>query len=277
MILIIGCGDLGGEVVRLLSLTEHEVVGVRVSNKPLPANIKVIQADVTQPTTLNILESLRPNIIIYCIAAEAQTEESYHQYYVEGLKNVIATQINNHGLLHVFFVSSTSVYGQKTENLLDEITPAIPGDFRGECLLEAENILKHLPCKTTSIRLSGIYGQGRLALVNMAKNPSHWPLQNSWSNRIHRDDAARFMVFLVEKITQKQRIEDCYIVTDDMPTQQYEVLRWLAAKQGIDVSNIVVPAPLGGKRLNNQRLRDTGFQLLYPNYQIGYSYVLQNS
>jgi hypothetical protein len=79
---------------------------------------------------------------------------------------------------------------------------------------------------------------------------------------------------MVEKALNKQTIEDTYIVTDDMPTQQYEVLIWLANQQKMDTSNIKAPAPLGGKRLSNKRLRDTGFELQYPNYQAGYSEIL---
>ena len=277
MVLIVGCGDLGGEIARLLSIAGHQVTGVRASNKPLSAPIQVIQADVTKPASLSVLENLKSTILIYCVAANGQTDENYKAHYVDGLKNVIATQANNHALQHVFFVSSTRVYGQKTEAILDENTPAIPADFGGERLLEAENVLKALACEATSMRLSGIYGAGRLYLLNMAKDAARWPQENHWSNRIHRDDAARFIAFCCEKVYKNQKLESCYIVTDDMPTQQYEVLTWLASKQGVDVSQIKAPAAQGGKRLSNARMRATGFELHYPNYQIGYAEILKNA
>lgn len=125
------------------------------------------------------------------------------------------------------------------------------------------------------MRLSGIYGNGRLYLANMAKDVTKWPAENNWSNRIHRDDAASFISFMVQKALKKENIADCYIVSDDMPTQQYEVLQWLAQQQGVDASHIKNPPVSGGKRLNNKRLRDTGFQLQYPNYQVGYSHILK--
>lgn len=275
-VLVVGCGDLGGEIARLLDDTGHEVIGVRASNKSLSANIQVIQADVTHPTVLSVLENLKPEVLIYCVAAGTQTDESYKTVYVDGLKNVLATQASNHRLLHVFFVSSSRVYGETCGEVLNENTPAIPADFGGKRLLEAESLLKHLPCKATSMRLSGIYGRGRLYLANLAKDPGRWPRQNSWSNRIHRDDAACFIVFLCEKVLNKEPVEDCYIVTDDRPTQQYEVLIWLAREQGFDIADVNVPSAHGGKRLSNQRLRDTGFQLHYPDYQAGYRHVLQS-
>jgi hypothetical protein len=54
------------------------------------------------------------------------------------------------------------------------------------------------------------------------------------------------------------------------------VLNWLANKQGVKTDQVKIPEVNSGKRLSNKRLRDTGFQLQYPNYQIGYSEVLKN-
>lgn len=273
-VLIVGCGDLGTAIAERLQ-QKHEVIGLRFSDKLLPHGIQTIQADVTKPNTLTQLEKLSPHIIIYCVSAGGQTDEKYQAVYVAGLKNVLATQSHNQLLQHVFFVSSTRVYGQITNDLLDENTPAIPADFGGERLLEAENALKALPCKSTSMRLSGIYGEGRLYLVNMAKDISKWPHENHWSNRIHRDDAAAFIASMTNQAIQNQPVADCYIVTDNMPTQQYEVLKWLAGQQNTDISNIKTPLATGGKRLSNQRMRETGFEMQYPNYQAGYSHILK--
>ena len=274
-ILIVGCGDLGTTIAVQLHQARHEVIGVRISQQHLPHGMQTIQADVTQLNTLDALNHLNPTIIIYCIAANAQTDENYQAHYVQGLKNVLATQTNNTNLQHVFFVSSTRVYGQNTQNSLDENVAAEPADFGGERLLEAENLLTGLPCQTTALRLSGIYGEGRLYLIDTAKDFSRWPANNSWSNRIHRDDAAGFITFLVQKSLQQQPLECCYIVTDDMPTLQYSVLTWLAGQLNIDANHIQIPIANGGKRLSNRRLRATGFQLQYPNYQIGYQKVLK--
>jgi nucleoside-diphosphate-sugar epimerase len=275
-ILIVGCGDLGGEIARLLALSQHQIIGVRASAKPIGFNCQCIQADVTQSKTLTPLRNLKPEILIYCVAANPQTDQSYKAHYVEGLRNTLATQDENELLSHVFFVSSTRVYGQKSDSILDENTPAIPADFGGERLLEAENLIKQLHCNATSMRLSGIYGNGRLYMVNMSKDISRWPKENAWSNRIHRDDAAHFIVFLCEKVFIKSAVADCYVVTDDMPTKQYEVLNWLAKMQGVETDQIKPPEVNSGKRLSNKRLRDTGFKLQYPNYQIGYTEILKN-
>ena len=274
-VLIVGCGDLGTAIAIRLQLN-HEVIGLRRSQQTLPMGMRTIQGNVTKPNTLHLLAQINPNIIVYCVSADAQTDESYQANYVQGLKNILATQTNNTALQHVFFISSTRVYGQQTQNLLDETSTAIPADFGGNRLLEAESAVKSLPCKSTCMRLSGIYGPNRPMLINLAKDISRWPLNNQWSNRIHRDDAASFISYMAEKSIQKLPVDDCYIVTDDKPTLQYEVLTWLAKAQLVNTANVHVPKNGGGKRLSNKRLRATGFRLQFPHYQIGYDSVLKS-
>lgn len=275
-VLIIGCGDLGGKVAALLSAAGHAVTGVRASNKSAAATVNCIQADVTQAASLDGLVPLSPDILIYCVAANAQTDESYRMHYVDGLRHVLNTQAKNVHLKHVFFVSSTRVYGQETQAILDETIPAMPSDFGGERLLEAEQLLKALPCGYTAVRLSGIYGAGRQYLIKLAKAPERWPQRNKWTNRIHRDDAAGFIAFLCEQVNAGKIIADCYIGTDDMPTLQYDVLNWLATQLNVEAPDMPVGDDLGGKRLSNQRLHDMGFQLRYKCYQDGYSEMLKN-
>ena len=276
-VLIIGCGDLGTEIAVRLQKQGYEIIGVRVSDKALPDGMQTLQADVTQPETLTKLVQIQPDYLIYCVAGSsqnaAQVDESYRLHYVAGLRHALATQQTNAQLKHVFFVSSTRVYGQKTDGILDELTPAIPCDVAGEHLLEAERLLKDLHCSATALRLSGIYGPGRTRMLNLALQPDLWPQQNSWTNRIHRDDAAEFTVFLINQRQQQKSIADCYIVTDSHPTTQYETLSWIA-RQNNRMADVLTPPIAGGKRLSNKLMLQSGFNLKYPNYQVGYSQLL---
>ena len=270
--LIIGCGDLGSVIASGLIEAGLEVTGVRISNKSVPQSVRFVQADVTCMDALHALKNLTPNILIYCIAATAQTDENYHAHYVQGLKNVLQT-VSHTQLQHVFFVSSTRVYGQTSDNLLDESIVAIPSDFGGIRLLEAENVLKSYPFNSTVLRLSGIYGAGRLRMVNLAQNVDNWPPTNTYSNRINRDDAARFIIFLCEKVRKNEAVSECYIVTDSAPVSQYEVLNWIAMQ--LKLPQKLAPVITAGKRLSNQRLLNTGFELDYPSYQQGYAPMIK--
>lgn len=276
-VLIVGYGDLGSEVARQLALEGLNVTGVRRSSNVIADGsgsnaVQMIAADVTQLESLAALNAVQPDIVVYCVAASGQTDAEYKSAYVEGLRNVLATQRSNSQLKHVFFVSSTRVYGQDTDEVLDESVPAVPADFGGQRLLEAEHLLQTMSCGTTVLRLSGIYGAGRLRMINLAKSSDNWPKQNIWSNRIHRDDAAAFMVFLIKQVLAGNAVQNCFIVTDSKPVPQYEVLSWLAAELRAGKPE-QIPAS-GGKRLSNQSMLETGFKLQYPDYKAGYRTLL---
>lgn len=275
-ILIAGCGDLGCALATLLLDAGHLVSALRRSDSTLPDGVQGLRGDVTQTSTLQSLATLKPDILVYCASASAQTDDNYRAIYVDGLRNVWMELNKNHSLRHVFFVSSTRVYGQQSDELLNETCPTIPADFGGERLLQAENLLANLPGSSTALRLSGIYGPGRERLLQLARAPHNWPLQNSWSNRIHRDDAAAFIAFLIGRVIHKNTVEDCYIVTDNQPTTQYEVLLWLATQMAIDTSAVSLPRTNGGKRLSNEKMRSSGFVLHYKSYRDGYGKMLEN-
>ena len=189
-VLIVGCGDLGGYTAALLNDSDFKVCALRRSQQQSDT-FKTLQADVTKPESLKALIELQPNYVIYCVSADARTDEAYQAQYVTGLKNILATQKHNPALSGVLFVSSTRVYGQQTDELIDHQVEAKPADFGGRRLLEAEQLLEALNCPTVALRLSGIYGEGRLRMIRLAQQLK-WPEHNAWSNRIHRDDAARF-------------------------------------------------------------------------------------
>lgn len=273
-VLIVGCGDLGGAVADLLNQQGFAVTGVRRSQASLAAGIRLMQADVTDVASLQQLATVKPEILLYCVAADAQTDESYKAHYNDGLRNVLAVLKPCKSLRHVFFVSSTRVYGQQTDDWLNENTPAKPSDFGGQRLQEAESLLNTFDIPHTILRLSGIYGPGRTRLLQLARTPQAWPSNNSWTNRIHRDDAAAFIAYCIAKAEKREELASLYLVTDSNPVPQHEVLRWLAAKQGVDMTAVPTAPVAGGKRLSNRRMLDSGFSLRYPNYQTGYDHLL---
>lgn len=271
-ILIVGCGDLGSVVASACSAAGHNVTGVSRSAKPI-TSVKMLKADVTNPDTLDALRRVNPNVLIYCVAASGRTDAQYKAQYVDGLRNVLATQQNNQQLTAVIFISSTRVYGQTGDDLLDESVTAQPQDFGGERLLEAEQLLDVLDCETTVLRLSGIYGPDRLRMIQLAQAPERWPSENGWTNRIHRDDAARFIQHLIAMHVNQQPLLPCYIVTDAKPCKLYDVLHWLAAQMDIQYT-ISTPVEGGGKRLSNNAMLETHFALQYSDYTAGYQTLL---
>lgn len=278
-VLIAGCGDLGCEVGRQLVASGHRVIGLRRSDSALPAGVVPLQADVTDALSLQALSSAQADILVYCVAADAHSDDSYRASYVDGLRNVLAALHDTPSLRHVFFVSSTGIYGQHSDALLDETDLPLPDDFSGVRMQQAEQLLTALPgqglISGTVLRLSGIYGPGRQRMIKQARDPLSWPPHNRWTNRIHRDDAAGFICFLIDQLERGVTLQDCFLVTDSKPVAHYEVLQWLAGQMGVDSSQVQVPPPGGAKRLSNARLLHTGYQLRYPDYSSGYRSLLE--
>lgn len=266
-VLIAGFGDLGQELARRLQLAGHQTTGLR---RNAGDSEGVISADVSNPETLHTLAASKPDILVYCVAASEHSDENYRLSYVEGLRNVLAA-LASVPLRHIFFVSSTGVYGQETQDVLDEATPAIATEFSGVRMLEAEALLQGLPA--TVLRFSGIYGPGRLRMITLAREPQKWPPRNGWTNRIHRDDGAAFIAYLIAQLGQ-QPLAALYVVTDHQPLPMYDLLQWLAAKQGVEANAVTVPAVSGNKRLSNQRMLATGYAFIYPDYVAGYTALL---
>jgi nucleoside-diphosphate-sugar epimerase len=273
-LLIAGYGELGSKVAGLAAQQGMDVTGLCRSNRPSPPTARLIACDVSQQATLAPLSELSPDYLLYCVAADAQTDASYQSQYVDGLTNVLHA-LKGAPLRHVFFISSTRVYGQATDSLLDEEVQALPADFGGERLLQAEQIALAHGVPATVLRLSGIYGPGRLRMLKLAQQPPEsWPA-NSWTNRIHIEDAAGCIAHLIHKRLDGELLQPRYIVTDNAPVSMHEVLNWLAQQMGMPYP--VSSAPVtDGKRLSNHLLLQSGYTLRYPSYQKGYSELLAN-
>ena len=99
-------------------------------------------------------------------------------------------------------------------------------------------------------------------------------LRDSWTNRIHQDDVAGFIVHLLTQVNQPKPV---YLVNDDEPVKQYEVYQWLAEQLGIELAGNIDKkvGPRGSKRCMNKGLKDSGYQLQYANFREGYAPVIK--
>ena len=274
-ILIVGCGQLGFSIVKNADPDIFKLYGFSRSLKKSPPSIEMHQVDILKNEAIDLIKSVNPEIIIYAVSADTQSVESYQDHYVAGLKKTYEAILELDHFKHLFFVSSTRVYGQKTTKILSELDIAEPSDYGGEALIEAEAVARQLKDKATILRLSGIYGPNRTRMIQLAQsNPGNWPATNNWSNRIHEEDAARFIVFLVKRIMLKEPIEPLYLVTDGIPTKQYDVLTWIRKRLQLTTDTIEIPILESGKQLQSVLLNQNGFILKYPDFTYGYEAII---
>ena len=169
----------------------------------------------------------------------------------------------------LIFVSSTAVYAQDAGEWVTETTPAAPPAFNGRVLLAAERELD-AHAGGLVLRLSGLYGPGREALLRKARaGEANRP---QWTNRIHVDDAAAALAHLLALPTP-QRL---HLGNDDRPALESEVQAWVREHEGLPPVDAVA-APVSGRRVANTRLRASGWAPMHPDFRSGYAPLLASS
>lgn len=276
-LLIAGCGDVGGRLASRLISQGWQVHGLRRSISALPQGVLPVAGDLAQSQCPADWPEGPLDYLVYCAAANESTEAGYRAAYIEGLRHVLGW-LREHGQMprRVLFVSSTSVYGQQGGEWVDESSPVEPEGYSGRILLEAEQLLLTSEWPASVVRLSGIYGPGRAWLLNQVRQgyrvASEPPL---YGNRIHADDAAGLLAFVLQADQRGQALEPLYIGVDDCPAPLHEVVAWLRDYLGVtDWSAETSIRRAGSKRCRNSRARALGWVPHYADYRQGYAAIL---
>lgn len=271
-VLIAGCGDLGTEVGLLFQSLGHHVVGVRRRAALLPAGFERQSVDlgVGRPV---VSEDVA--VVVVALTAPARTVEAYRRTYVDGLRNVLDGIRSARARPRLIFVSSTAVYGAGDGRLVDEQTAAVASSATSAVLLEAEQVASAGADESCLLRLGGIYGPGRERLIDQVRSgAARLPTESVFTNRIHRNDAARAIVHLA---LRDDPMPPAVIGVDDEPAELGDVLRFLAAELDLPVPQAAeqVRSDAPNRRMSNALLRSTGFAFTYPTYREGYRSVLE--
>ena len=271
-VLLIGCGDLGLRVARRFLDRGDDVHALRRHPPAGDASgIQWLQGDITRPDTLPPLPQ-GVTRLIHLPSPGGRDPDAYRGVFVDGPRNVLAA-LDAARLARIVFVSSSAVYGEHHGGWVTEATPPAPQGFNGRVLLEAEAALAAQPISSTALRLAGLYGPGRLQLIERLRSgaagapvaPEHW------ANRIHIDDAAAAVVHLA----LLPEVEPVYIGCDDTPLPLHILYADLARLIGAPAPREApAPANVGSKKLSNARLRASGLTLQWPDSRAGYAALL---
>ena len=271
-VLLAGCGDLGQRVAQRL-LARGDAVWALRRRPPLhdESGIRWLRGDLADADSL---DALPPGItqLIYLPTPDRRDVAAYRATFVSGLQHVMRA-LDATSLQRVLFVSSSAVYGEHHGDWVDELTQAAPLAFNGEVLLEAEQWLAAQPVTTISLRLAGLYGPGRLQLLDRLRSgQARAPCGAAhWANRMHIDDAAAAVVHLL----QLSDPLPLYLGVDDTPLPLDVLYGALAKLIGANPpQDGLAPAGVGSKRLSNARLRASGFVPAWPDAREGYAAAL---
>ncbi|CAD5106280.1 NAD-dependent epimerase/dehydratase family protein [Zestomonas carbonaria] len=276
-LLIAGCGDVGCRLAARMLGAGWRVHGLRRQVDALPDGVLPLAADLAATDCPSAWPAGSLDYLVYCAAASRHDEGGYRQAYVDGLAHLLAW-LEQHGQRprHLLFVSSSGVYGQRDGEWIDEESPAEAGDFSAQVMREAEQLALGSGHPATVVRLTGIYGPGRNWLLNQVREGCRVTREPPlYANRIHAEDAAGLLAFLLDADSRGVALADCYLGVDDEPAPLHEVVDWLRGELG--VSHWAEQGEMrraGSKRCSNARARALGWAPRYPSYREGYAAVL---
>lgn len=271
-VLLAGCGDLGRRVAERLTDRGAAVWALRRHPPAEQGAIRWVRGDLSDQASLGDLP-VGITRVVFLPAPDARDESAYRAVFVDGLRHLLGA-LDQTACRRVLFVSSSAVYGEHDGAWIDETTPADPLGFNGRVLLEAEQWLAAQALSSVALRLAGIYGPGRMQLVErlrsgQARVPRDVP---HWANRIHVDDAADAIVHLLVL----DEVLPLYVGTDDTPLPLDVLYDFLARQVGVPAPAAgAPPGGVGSKRLSNTRLRDSGFAPQWPDARAGYAALLR--
>jgi nucleoside-diphosphate-sugar epimerase len=258
--LIVGCGYIGLPLALELKARGHEITAwVRSAETAAglaPHRFSRINtgsvgdanawADVDAPC----------DMVIHCASSGRGGETAYAEVYREGMQQVVERLPTARKV----FVSSTSVYGQTSGEIVTEESSAEPLSATGKILREAETIA--LQAQAMVVRSSGIYGPSRAALWEKFRRGEAVIEGDGsrWINQIHQRDLVMALLHLIDH--------------GDAPVMQRDYYAWCAEflKKPLPPSGPAEPnrkRGLTNKRVSNAKLRVAGWAPIYPSFREG--------
>jgi nucleoside-diphosphate-sugar epimerase len=175
------------------------------------------------------------------------------------------------------YLSTVGVYGNHAGAWVDETTQCSPVSARSVERVDAEKSWQALAdsrgVPLAILRLSGIYGPGRNAFVNLSNGTAR-RLNKAGQvfNRIHVDDIAGALQFL-----SLRNEGGIFNITDDEPAPPQDIVSYAAELMGVtppEESDFETAqlTPMArsfygeNKRVSNKRIKSLGFAFRYPDY-----------
>jgi nucleoside-diphosphate-sugar epimerase len=194
-------------------------------------------------------------------------------------------------LQSIVYLSTVGVYGDHAGAWVDEATPPNPISERGRERLEAEQawtaLGAHAGKAVAIFRLSGIYGPGQNALVQIARGTARRiDKPGQVFNRIHVADIAQ----AIDAAFVRQA-SGVFNVTDDEPTPPGAPIVFAAELLGVppppqipfdEAAKSMSPMALSfygeSKRVRNDKMkRELAVRLRYPTYRDGLRALLESN
>ncbi|CAB4243060.1 conserved protein of unknown function [Methylacidimicrobium sp. AP8] len=269
-ILLVGCGYVGTRLAlslrdrraRVRAWVRSEESRARLVSLGIPA----LAGDVGSRAAWE-RPAAAPDFLIYGPSSSRGGPKEFQNVFVDGLAHALRRFPGS----PLFFLSSTSVYGQVTGELVDERSVAEPESETGRILRQAERMV--LEAGGVVLRIAGIYGPGRTHLLDrFLRGEATISAVDRWINQVHRDDIVSAILHFLSLPLRGETVN----IVDDAPVRESQFYGWLA-----DTLAMPTPPPGGEsdfpgrkrkrthKRVSNAKAHALGWKPLYPSFREG--------
>ncbi|MBZ9800081.1 SDR family oxidoreductase [Mesorhizobium sp. ES1-4] len=188
------------------------------------------------------------------------------------------------GLQWLGYLSTVGVYGDHGGAWVDETAACRPVSKRSVMRVEAEQawqaLGREIDRPVAILRLSGIYGPGRNALVNLENGTARRLVKpGQVFNRIHCDDISGALWHLIGGDTG-----GIFNITDDEPAPPQDVVAYAASLMGVDPPpeipfDTARLSPMArsfygeNKRVANRAIKAAGYRFRFPDYRAAFDHM----
>jgi len=284
--LIIGCGDIGVRIARLLQHGDGKVCGLARSEESAGRlrnfSIEPVMGNLDDPTSLAALP-ISGKVVFYLAPPPGGGP------FDSRMRNFCQSLGPEQLPSRVIYMSTSGVYGDCGGKWVTEDTPVNPQTSRAQRRVDAENTLqawgRAQAVPVIILRVTGIYGPGRLPLARIQQgHPVLCEAESPPTNRIHADDLAIVCVRTAEHAVDG----DIFNVSDGQPgtmTQYFNVtcdllgLPHLPQVDMAEAKKVMNPMMLSylteTRRMDNRKLRERlDITLKYPDLESGLRNVI---
>lgn len=289
-IFIAGCGYIGRRVARLAGASGYEttclVRSAEHGSELERLGFKTIVATLDDPAGMPQPPAAAGGVLLYCVPPPGGG------LFDTRARNLCAGLGGSAPLEKIVYLSATSVYSETKGGVVTEDSPTAPLSAMGKRRLDAEAAFRGFGAvhgtKVIILRISGIYGPGRLPLMQISQGqPLLREEESGPSNRIHADDLAEICLAAVEK----GRDGDIFNVSDGHPSSMTSYFNAAADALGMPRQSQVtleearqVMSPLMFSYVSESRVVDNsrmleglGIRLRYPTMVEGLAASVQAS
>ena len=285
-VFIVGCGDIGVRVARLLKASGRNVSGLVRSAEGAARlerfGIEPVLGDLEEAQSLRNLPTSKALVFYFAPPPGGGPYDSRMHRFCQSVDKSTAPA-------KVVYMSTSGVYGDCGGQWVTEETPINPQTSRAQRRADAEKTVlewgHNCNVPVVILRVTGIYGPGRLPLARLQQgHPVLCEAESPPTNRIHADDLAAVCVAAAEKAKDRE----IFNVSDGHPGTMTQYFTSVAILLGLEppkqvsmaeAKQVMNPMMLSylqeTRRMDNRKMREElDVVLRYPNLDAGLKNVI---